>query len=201
MRNRSAVLELAVLGLLHTGPLHGYELRKRLNLMLGPLRAFSYGSLYPCLKTLQADGFIDGVAGTTMRRSERLSHTGRNDNSAGGQQSRRSKIVYHLTSSGSNRLEKLLGEAGPASWEDENFDIRFAFFTQTDRSTRLRVLEGRRARMAERLDTLFSSAQSSAGSADPYLLELQHHWHDQTERELHWLDKLIANEHAGENNL
>jgi hypothetical protein len=32
---RAETIELAVLGLLHEGPMHGYELRKRLNLMLG----------------------------------------------------------------------------------------------------------------------------------------------------------------------
>ena len=32
---RGETLELAVLGLLHEGPMHGYELRKRLNLMPG----------------------------------------------------------------------------------------------------------------------------------------------------------------------
>ena len=50
--NRPGVLELAVLGLLHETPMHGYELRKRLNALLGAFRAFSYGSLYPCLKQL-----------------------------------------------------------------------------------------------------------------------------------------------------
>ena len=45
MSRRSGVLELAVLGLLHESPLHGYELRKRVNTLLGPLRAISYGSL------------------------------------------------------------------------------------------------------------------------------------------------------------
>ena len=44
---RSGVLELAVLGLLHETPMHGYELRKRLNAVLGAFRAFGYGSLYP----------------------------------------------------------------------------------------------------------------------------------------------------------
>ena len=51
-----AVLELAVLGLLHETPMHGYELRKRLNTVLGAFRAFSYGSLYPCLKELLLRG-------------------------------------------------------------------------------------------------------------------------------------------------
>ena len=44
---RARLLELAVLGLLHEAPMHGYELRKRLNTVLGPFRALSYGSLYP----------------------------------------------------------------------------------------------------------------------------------------------------------
>ena len=35
MRGRSDVLEPAILGLLHESPMHGYELRKRLNLVLG----------------------------------------------------------------------------------------------------------------------------------------------------------------------
>ena len=58
MSRRSGVLELAVLGLLHESPLHGYELRKRVNTLLGPLRAISYGSLYPCLKEMTAAGLI-----------------------------------------------------------------------------------------------------------------------------------------------
>jgi len=42
-RNRSGVLELAVLGLLHRTPMHGYELRKQLTNVLGLFRALSYG--------------------------------------------------------------------------------------------------------------------------------------------------------------
>src|SRR5439155_13894310 len=42
-------LDLAVLGHLKEGSMHGYELRKRLAFTLGPLYAVSYGSLYPCL--------------------------------------------------------------------------------------------------------------------------------------------------------
>jgi len=58
MGRRGDVLELAVLGLLHESAMHGYELRKRLNTLLGTFRALSYGTLYPCLKTLLADGWI-----------------------------------------------------------------------------------------------------------------------------------------------
>ena len=52
------MLELAILGLLLESPMHGYELRKRLTGLLGAFRAFSYGSLYPALRRMQADGLI-----------------------------------------------------------------------------------------------------------------------------------------------
>ena len=55
---RSGVLELAVLGLLHESPMHGYELRKRLSGVLGTFHAISYGWLYPCLKDLVARGWL-----------------------------------------------------------------------------------------------------------------------------------------------
>jgi len=160
--------------------MHGYELRKRLNEMLGLLRPFSYGSLYPCLKMLEQQGAIS--ASTTQ-----------NDQAYGAH--RRGRIVYQLTVQGSEMLENLLGEAGPASWEDENFDVRFALFAKTDAETRVRVLEGRRIRMAERLDALFTAINRSA-PVDPYTAELQRHTLDQVEREVRWLEGLIESERA-----
>lgn len=176
VRSRSEVLELAVLGLLHSAPMHGYELRKRLNEMLGPLRAFSYGSLYPCLRDLAGRGLI-----ASSRTDPEI---------ATALAAKRGKIVYRLTGEGEAAFESMLGEAGPASWEDENFDVRFAFFAQTDPETRLRVLEGRRIRMAERYDAL-RTAMTRTPSADPYLTELHRHGLDQVEREVRWLDDLI----------
>ena len=58
MTRRGHVLELAVLGLLQESPMHGYELRKRVNAVLGMFRALSYGTLYPCLKSLLVRGWI-----------------------------------------------------------------------------------------------------------------------------------------------
>ena len=50
------MLELAILGILHESPMHGYELRKQLITKLGAFRAaISYGSLYPTLRRLQSD--------------------------------------------------------------------------------------------------------------------------------------------------
>jgi len=140
---RSGVLELAVLGVLHETPLHGYELRKRLNSLLGAFRAFGYGSLYPCLKDLLAKGLIaEDAAGPSAKPL------------AG----RRSKIVYRLTAEGKERLQDLLGQSGPASWEDDGFGVHFAFFGLTQADIRLRILEGRRSRLEERLEGFRAAA-------------------------------------------
>src|ERR1022692_4658899 len=175
---RSGVLELAVLGLLHENPMHGYELRKRLNAVLGAFRAFGYGSLYPCLKQLLAEGLI---------AEEPPSGTAR---PAG----RRSKIVYRLTADGKERLQELLAESGPAAWEDDGFGVHFAFFGQTRADIRLRILEGRRSRLEERLEGVRSGLTRTRERLDSYTLELQRHGLESVEREVRWLNELIASE-------
>jgi DNA-binding PadR family transcriptional regulator len=209
VRSRSNVLETAILGLLNESPLHGYELRKRLNLLLGPFRAFSYGTLYPALKSLVARGLIVAVepsaSGTTPARGMGL-NGGRTASrtpgrapapargSAGGLAGRRGRIVYELTAEGKEHLQTVLSSSGPAAWEDESFDVRFALFAQTDAETRIRILEGRRTRLTERLDAFRESATRARERLDEYTLELQRHGLEQVEREVRWLDGLITTE-------
>ena len=59
------MLELAILGLLQESPMHGYELRKQLTTKLGAIRAaISFGTLYPTLRRLHAEGWITEGTGT-----------------------------------------------------------------------------------------------------------------------------------------
>lgn len=181
---RGGVLELAVLGSLHETPLHGYELRKRLNALLGMFRAFSYGSLYPCLRQLLADGLIAEEKPAVAESAVALA-------------GRRSKIVYKLTAEGKERLQELLGQAGPSAWEDESFGIHFAFFRHTEAEVRLRILEGRRSRLEERLDGVRTALARTRERLDSYTLELQRHGLESVEREVRWLNELIATERQG----
>jgi DNA-binding PadR family transcriptional regulator len=185
-RNRSAVLELAVLGVLHRTPMHGYELRKQITNVLGLFRALSYGSLYPCLHELLAAGLIveehdetgsAGPAGSTRPRS-----------------GRRSLKVYRLTADGKERLQELLGEGGPAAWEDDGFGVHFAFFGQTRADVRLRILEGRRSRLEERMESIRAALTRTRERVDSYTLELHRHGLESVEREVRWLNELIASE-------
>ena len=73
--------------------------------------------------------------------------------------------------------------------------MRFAFFSRTDSDVRLRILEGRRSRLQERLDRARRS-RGPAG-ADRYVTELQRHAIESVEREVRWLTDLIAAERGG----
>ncbi|MQW77045.1 PadR family transcriptional regulator [Nocardioides sp. dk4132] len=178
MARRGETIELAVLGLLHEGPMHGYELRKRLNLMLGWGRVLSYGSLYPALKKMLRSNLIEEASTTVTPVS------------------RRPRIVYQVTAAGTAEFERLMSEVGPAAWEDDNFDIRFAFFSSTDMEIRLRVLEGRRIRLQERLDRVQSQLSLTEKEVDRYAAELQRHGVESVEREVRWLSDLINAERS-----
>ena len=177
MARRGDTIELAVLGLLHESPMHGYELRKRLNLMLGWGRLLSYGSLYPALKKMLRASWIE----------EQVSPT------APG---RRQRITYQVTEQGTEQFTRLMSEVGPTAWEDDNFDIRFAFFSRTDMEIRLRVLEGRRTRLQERLERVQNQLSLTQREVDRYAGELQRHGVESVEREVRWLSDLINAERS-----
>lgn len=183
------MLELAILGILHESPMHGYELRKQLATKLGAIRAaISYGSLYPTLRRLQAANLItEGEPEATEAAAEVPPMT-----------SRRGRIVYKITAEGKERFQELLAQVGPEAYDDPAFGVHFAFFSRTDRQTRLRILEGRRRRVEERREGLRDVLARAAERLDAYTLELQRHGLEAADREVRWLEELIATERSGE---
>lgn len=170
------MLELAILGLLLESPMHGYELRKRLTGLLGAFRAFSYGSLYPTLRRMQADGLIAENAapdGTLKRRARR---------------------VYELTDKGRQRFTELVADTGPQNYTDDGFGVHLAFFSRTPAEARMRILEGRRRQVEERREGLRDAIGRASGSLDRYTRQLHQLGLESSEREVRWLNELIAAE-------
>ncbi|WP_273167766.1 PadR family transcriptional regulator [Actinomyces israelii] len=69
------MLALKILGFLDDGPLHGYELRRRIVELGGPGSHLSDGALYPALARLEAAGYLvrtarPGRRGRARRRIE-----------------------------------------------------------------------------------------------------------------------------------
>jgi DNA-binding PadR family transcriptional regulator len=183
MAKRHDVLEFAVLGVLSEGPLHGYELRKRLATVLGPFRALSYGSLYPCLRRLQAKALIEEVSVTPAIETD-----------APPLSARRARVVYAITGDGKEEFATWANQPGPEAWEDEGFAAHLAFFGRTEARVRLRILEGRKSRLEERVEALRESLARGRERVDAYTQQLQQHGLDGAEREVRWLNELIQNE-------
>ena len=176
MRSRSESLEFALLGLLSQNELHGYELRKRLTTIYGPFRALSFSVLYPQLRRMLEAGLI--------------AETFAED----GGISRRSRIVYRLSEKGRDRFSKLTETVSPDTWEDEGFEVRFAFFSPTSESNRVRILEGRHRRLKERAEILRGELEKSPVGIDKYLEEWRRHSLESAEREIVWLEDMIKTE-------
>ena len=194
------MIELAILGILKEADLHGYELKKHLRKVLGPLSNVSFGSLYPALNRLERQGAVTAVVtddgGTTA-----MPMTGSLTGEAAAFRSRlratrgpRNKKVYGITRLGEQRLVELLSD--PAD-DERTFGMKVAFFRWCDRPTRLHLLERRRACLLERLEETRRALAAREGD-DPYVQALMEHDTESTMSDIAWLGRLIARELAGD---
>lgn len=182
MSKRSELLDFALLGLLHEGPAHGYQLRQRLNEALGAFRALSYGTLYPALSGLLDRGLIAQSTAT----GKPVAATKTVAKSAG-----RNRIVYEITAAGKETFEESARRIDTAAYEDDGFGVRVAFFARTEADVRLRILEGRRSRVEEQLQIVRANATRERQRLDSWTTALQRHGEESTEREVRWLTELI----------
>ena len=163
------MLDFAILGLLREEPRHGYELKRA----LGDLGFWqvSFGSLYPALRRLEKQGFIEATKGEGRRKA------------------------YRVTEQGRIRFAEMLAEAGDGS--DRGFQLRLAFLGYLEPPRRLGVLENRRTMLQDRLHGArisFRGARKGARSPDRYRMALMERRVRSTEADIAWLDELIASE-------
>ena len=199
------MLELAILGLLKEQELHGYELKKRLSAAFGPFSSVSFGSLYPALARLEAAGAVKAVEALQLKSGgaappaipmtgsmtgEAAAFRARREPKRGG----RAKKVYGITERGEKLFEELL-EAESASGDDDRaFNLKLAFCRYLPPDARLGLLERRRAHLVERLARARASIRAGRERMDAYTRSLMEHGTEATERDISWLDTLIATE-------
>ena len=205
------MLELAILGLLQDQDLHGYELKKRLGETLGPFSGASFGSLYPALRRLEAAGAVKAVEAnevptpparpTPMTGSlggELAAFAARHRSAAAAKAAGgRKRKVYGITDRGRELFDELLaGDSSATADDDRTFSLRLAFARYLPPASRLRLLERRRAHLVERLAQARSSARArqAEGRIDLYTRSVLEHANEATERDITWLDALIAAE-------
>jgi len=197
------MLDMAILGLLEERDLHGYEIRRQLRDHLGLLANVSFGSIYPALTRLEKSGAVvatDGGTGSDPLSKAAAPPTGSLSGELAvlrarrspGTRSRRGKKVYRITATGRQLFTELLADGGAAD-DARSFSLRLAFARHLAPQARLALLERRRAVLMQRLEETESGARPDL---DPYARSVVEHTADGVNRDINWLDSLIASERA-----
>lgn len=146
------VIELMILGFLAEGPLHGYELRRKMTQLHGYARTISEGTLYPAIHRLLAAGAVTQVlqpgTGATQRRT------------------------LHLTDAGRERLSGLLRNAsGHDITDGGRFFVVLAFLSLLPQEAERRAVVQRRLDFLSQPSSFFFDGETPArvaDVADPY---------------------------------
>ena len=93
-----------------------------------------------------------------------------------------------------NVIVGLVADTGPQNYTDDGFGVHLAFFSRTPAEARMRILEGRRRQVEERREGLRDAVGRATGSLDRYTRQLHQLGLESSEREVRWLDELIASE-------
>ncbi|MDQ4069382.1 MAG: PadR family transcriptional regulator [Actinomycetota bacterium] len=200
------MLELAVLGVLKEQPLHGYELKKRLTDTLGAFSSVSFGSLYPALARLEAAGAVRVVAPegddsvlptpvvpmTGSIAGEAAAFRARRAAARSAGRPSRTRKVYAITEKGERLFEELLETESASADDDRAFNLKLAFCRHLPPERRLGLFERRRALLVERLAKARTNLRARKERMDLYTQSLVDHGTEATERDISWLDKLIA---------
>jgi DNA-binding PadR family transcriptional regulator len=216
------MLELAILGVLKDQQLHGYELKKRLTEALGPFSSVSFGSLYPALNRLERAGAVRVVGAAEAEAGEGVDDpdaaagvmVGPMTGSIAGEaaayrarragagrrtepRSSRTRKVYAITETGERLFEELLEGESAGADDDRAFSLKLAFCRFLPPERRLRLMERRRAQLVEKLARTRTSLRTRRERMDTYTRSLVDHGTETAEREISWLDRMIAIERQG----
>lgn len=208
-----SLLELALLGLLGDGELHGYELKKQLDSVLPAWSSVSFGSLYPTLGRLERTGDVralhdddpvparpagpgaaaDAMPPMTGALSGELAtfRTKLRDRSTRPGRARRGRKVYAITAPGRIRLLELLTTLDPA--DDRTFALQVAFSRHLDTTQRLTVVARRRAELGNRLE---QARSHDAPMTDRWRESLRSHALTTIANEIAWVEQLLATDQS-----
>ncbi|WP_194948493.1 PadR family transcriptional regulator [Actinomyces trachealis] len=147
------MLELQILGFLDDGPLHGYELRRRIIQLSGPGATLSEGTLYPALTRLERRSLVTRSVAQGARG--------------------RAKQVLSITPAGRERLRHLLREAEGSDVESTaRFRNVLAFLSKLPDLKDQRAILLRRLTALQTPPSFFTSPegrpQRLGGEDDPY---------------------------------
>jgi DNA-binding PadR family transcriptional regulator len=107
---------------------------------------------------------------------------------------RRSRVrkVYRITPDGEALFEQLLASEPPGGDDRRAFNLKLAFCRYLAPDARLGLLERRRAHLVEQLARSQSTGRTRRERMDAYMQSVFEHDTEATERDISWLEALIA---------
>lgn len=168
---------MAILGLLADQNLHGYEIRRRVGQILGPISRLSFGTLYPALNRLETDGLVEVLRVSSSRT---------------GLTTTRGRKVYGRTEKGRETFEELL--AASTVDDERDFTLRLTFAGHLSSEARVRLLTRRKEQLSERLELEREALEERSARLDEYSRSVLEHRVQTLASDLTWLDHMIANE-------
>jgi DNA-binding PadR family transcriptional regulator len=164
------VVEIFALSILRAGPVHGYELKRRVQ--RPSLATLSNNSLYPLLRRFETDGLV-------TRSTE-------------AQEGKPARNVYAITDAGRERLRTLLWTLPPElAARDEEFLVRVSFFNEIPEANRRAILAAREAVLAAsraQVATLLNEIDPAPRTQ--WRARVINHVLRNTDDELHWISEL-----------
>lgn len=196
---------MAILGILDEHEVHGYELKKQMAELAGGQGGVSFGSLYPALNRLERAGFVHTVdpakpklaspftgpmTGAITGELAALRQRRKAESAAERRTGKRNRKVYAITATGRDRLRELLLTVDPT--DGRAFSLQVAFCRHVSAAHRLELFERRRAHLTSELASRVAQGRQAAADRDPYLRSLREHDTHTLNRDLEWVDELIA---------
>lgn len=172
--------ELLILGVLHRGNFHPYEIKRRLrNAMVECYTDLDVGTLYYAIRQLEKNRLITAV------REERVARGG-------------VRTVYGITAGGKRRFQQLLNEqfAAPGSVAETLYGPML-FLQFADLSLVAGLLRARIARETEAIREVADIRRQIASSAATGALHLMKHLELQHRLDRKWLQGVLADVEKG----
>jgi DNA-binding PadR family transcriptional regulator len=165
------MLELSTLGLLKREPLHGYRLKKQMELFMSGCISVNYGAIYPLLKRLEEKGLIRSFCeedGGNIRK------------------------MYSITAQGESRWKEKMLEHPQESWVNarSRFMIKFFFFNYLEPEERLKLIEHRLMTCRWQLEN--KEKELEIVPDDPYQLEACRRYRWAIADEINWLEQQMT---------
>lgn len=163
-------LDIILLGVLRAGPLHGYELKRRVQ--RPTLATLSNNSLYPTLKRFEDAGVLSTIIEEQVGKPARK--------------------VYAITAAGRRRFAELISSLPPEkASNEEEFLVRLGFFHEITPQQRAAILHARKTVLEAWVDKVGElRSEALAASVGGWRIEAMTEQIARVQRELDWISEL-----------